>query len=119
MEKTKVVRVGSIGVDSGLCWIGDPCYLFNDKRPEECGKDWVEFCDILRKKEEAAGGHPTRVQYNYDKGHAGLGVLVSTGYGDGVYPVMAEIVETADGDRRIRKVWVEFIKAEDAQGING
>ena len=24
---TKIVKVGEIGVDAGLCWIGDPCFL--------------------------------------------------------------------------------------------
>lgn len=48
-------------------------------------------------------------QFNYDMGHAGLGVVVSTGYGDGCYPVYAEFNDEGRG----KKVWVEFISDED------
>jgi len=97
--KTNVIRVGEIGVDAGLCWIGDPCYVLHTEPPKSIGRDWAAFCNILHK---AAQG-PTAKQFNYDLGHPGLGVVVSTGYGDGVYPVYAEI-----RDGRIAKVWVDF-----------
>lgn len=97
--------IGEIGVDAGLCWIGDPCYILHkEKPPEAIGKSWDEFCDILRD-----GDYPVRKQFNYDLGHPGLGVLVSSGYGDGVYPVYAEF----NDEGRIAKVWVEFIGQDD------
>jgi hypothetical protein len=105
--KRKATRlIGEIGVDAGLCWIGDPCYILHaNPMPKAIGKDWDEFCDILN----ADGQYPARKQFHYDLGHAGLGVVVSTGYGDGVYPVYAEF-----GDEgRIARVWVEFIGPDD------
>jgi hypothetical protein len=99
-------HIGEIGVDAGLCWIGDPCYILHaDPRPKAIGKDWGEFCDILHEDDQ----YPTCMQFNYDPGHAGLGVVVSTGYGDGVYPVYAEFNE----DGRVARVWVEFIGQDD------
>jgi hypothetical protein len=75
--------IGHISVDSGLCWIGDPCYiLFKDKLPEILGKDWSDFCKTINKKFST---------YGHDMGYEGLGVCVSTGYGDGNYPVYALI----------------------------
>lgn len=95
-------QIGEIGVDAGLCWIGDPCYILHkDQPPKAIGKDWSEFCDILNADDQ----YPTCKQFNYDLGHPGLGVVVSTGFGDGVYPVYAEI----NGEDRVTKVWVEFI----------
>jgi len=95
-------RIGEIGVDAGLCWIGDPCYILHAApTPKAIGKDWGEFCDILH---EDAQGHIYK-QFNYDLGHAGLGVVVSSGYGDGTYPVFAEFNE----EGQVAKVWVEFI----------
>ncbi len=113
-------QVGTIGVDAGLCWVGDPCYIMHkevketseatkydsDKLPDELGKDWGDFCNILSKKEdELPKGMRHGVQYNYDMGHPGLGVVVSTGYGDGEYPVY--IRRNSDG--RVCEVRVIFI----------
>jgi len=98
--------IGEIGVDAGLCWIGDPCYILHKEQPPKAiGKSWDEFCDILHEDLQ----YPTGKQFNYDLGHPGLGVLVSTGYGDGVYPVYAEF----NDEGRIAKVWVEFIGQDD------
>jgi hypothetical protein len=99
-------QIGEIGVDAGLCWIGDPCYILHALPPPKAiGKSWEEFFRILADD----GRYPTSKQFNYDLGHAGLGVVVSTGYGDGTYPVFAEFNE----EGRIAKVWVEFIDPED------
>jgi len=97
--------IGEIGVDAGLCWVGDPCYILHRKHPPKAiGKDWGEFCDILHKGEQ----YPTAKQFCYDLGHPGLGVVVETGYGDGVYPVCAEL----NDEGRITRLWVEFIADE-------
>jgi hypothetical protein len=99
-------QIGEIGVDAGLCWIGDPCYiLHSEPTPKALGKDWEEFCSNLHDDDQ----YPTSKQFNYDLGHAGLGVVVSTGYGDGVYPVYAEFSD----DGRIANVCVEFIDQDD------
>lgn len=95
------VEVGTIGVDAGLCWIGDPCYILHKgkKFPKALGASWPEFCRKLD------GDH---TQFNYDIGHAGLGVVVSTGYGDGEYPVYVR----RDDEGSIAEVKVVFIEKE-------
>ena len=40
-------RVGNVGVDSGLIWVGDPCYIMPDNADLNPGADWYEFCDKL------------------------------------------------------------------------
>jgi Protein of unknown function (DUF4241) len=95
-------RIGDIGVDAGLCWVGDPCYILHkDEPPKAIGKSWDEFCDILYQDDQ----FPICKQFNYDLGHPGLGIVMSSGYGDGTYPVYAEF----DDEGRVAKVWVEFI----------
>jgi len=96
-----------IGVDAGVVWVGDPCYILHKKKlPKTLGKNWSEFCDLLGNE------CPTRKQFNYAAGHEGLGVCVSSGLGDGFYPVYAEIEETGWG-KRITKVWVDFMEERD------
>lgn len=100
-KKKKEIFLGSFGVDSGQVIITDPCYL----------KDWTN--------NEFTGEGDTRVfDYSYngacnktlnDKlmgGVIGLGsdgVVASTGYGDGVYPVYA-VYE----NNRIKELSIKF-----------
>lgn len=100
-------QIGEIGVDAGLCWVGDPCYILHaDPMPKAIGKDWPEFCEKLR---DRTNDDTNTWQFNYDLGHPGLGVMVSTGYGDGTYPVFVEFAE----DGRIASVTVEFIGPDE------
>ena len=72
---------GHIGVDAGLCWVGDPCYIIHneDDISSVIGKNWSEFCGKVTDKEVT--------QFPYTQGQEGLGLAISTGYGDGFYPV--------------------------------
>ena len=94
-------KVGVIGVDAGLCWVGDPSYVLpstgGDGDTAAEWRDWGKFSD------EMVGSNAH--QFNYRAGHAGLGVCVSTGYGDGLYPV--EIKRNKEG--RVAEVRVKFI----------
>jgi len=102
--KIKTIKtIGEIGVDAGLCWIGDPCYCVTPDANEHPAETWPDFCDMLEQ-----GEGPTIQQFNYKRGHPGLGVCVSTGYGDGVYPVTAKIV-----NGRVASVTVTFIDDEE------
>jgi hypothetical protein len=92
--------VGHFGVDAGLCWIGDPCYILHaeDGFPASVGKDWGDFCSGL------GDAYPVLKSYPYgDSEHEGLGVCVSTGDGDGSYPVYVRIK-----DNRVAAVIIDF-----------
>lgn len=103
------VLVGTIGVDAGLCWVGDPCYILHaDKLPEDIGKNWMDFCDKIEGVD-----YPTLKQFNYDLGHPGLGVCVSTGFGDGEYPVYAIVSDEGVWGKRVKSITVEFISEEE------
>jgi len=95
--------IGNIGVDAGLVWIGDPCYIIHLRKalPKTMGTNWAEFCASL-------GDHyPTMKSFNYELGREGLGVCASSGYG--FYPVYAEISDAGDGcGERIRRITIEF-----------
>jgi len=91
-------KVGVIGVDAGLCWVGDPCYCVTPDATDHPAPTWKQFCDML------GDDYPTAKQFNYEMGHEGLGVCVSTGYGDGLYPVYVK--KNAEG--RIVRVMVKF-----------
>jgi hypothetical protein len=95
MKNNRWELVGKIGVDAGLCWIGDPCYCVTPDVDEHPAKTWQEFCNLL-------GGQDVK-QFNYRAGHPGLGVCVRTG-GDGWFPVFVK--RNAHGE--IAEVNVKF-----------
>jgi hypothetical protein len=84
--------VGTIAVDSGQIMVIDPCYVWND-----------DF---------AVGDTPTGGNYDAvcrvttgDKGFGAIDLGFATGtlYGDGVYPVFAEMV-----DGKIARLIIDF-----------
>lgn len=99
--------VGHIGVDAGMCWIGDPCYILHTKPPDTLGKNWKEFCDLLGED------FPIKKSFNYEMGHEGLGCVVNTGLGDGFYPVYADISDNRVWGKRIKSITVEFLSDEE------
>jgi hypothetical protein len=105
-------KIGSITVDAGICWIGDPCYILHkDNPPKSIGKDWDDFVDILYDgRFDGVDGSKEFFHDGCDSG-PGLGVVVQTGYGDGVYPVYAELNDKG----RVKRVYVDFFYEEDKE----
>ena len=109
-QKTTVwTKIGTIGVDAGLCWVGDPCYIMHCSGdfPKSLGKNWNEFCDTLG---DDNGNHLNHKSYNFDLGHEGLGCVVSTGWGDGSYPVEIRLDEETG---RVAELRVRFIDSKE------
>ena len=103
--KENWTKIGKIGVDSGLCWIGDPCYINEeDNHPL---KNWHKFLDIFYGEDESTFAR----SFKYEKGHEGLGVCVSTGYGDGSYNIYAKFYQDSDSrsHKRIKEIKIVFI----------
>ena len=94
--------VGEIGVDSGLVFIGDPCYIKDSMMTKD--EDWDQFC----KEHYADGGRPKQL-YNHMKKNGEVvhtypsGVLVSDFGGDGGYDCT---ITYKDG--QVVKVEVDF-----------
>ena len=113
-EAGKWIKVGVIGVDAGLCWIGDPCYFLHDdnSKDKDLGESWSSstgFCKILEQKQKESG--QPAAQFNYDLGHPGLGICVNTGYGDGTYDVF--IKKNEEG--RVMEAKVIFIDENEKE----
>jgi len=89
-------KIGVVGVDSGTLLIGDTCYWLNDKEYD----DAVENLDIAK-------------QLKFEKGHDGKGVIFSSGFGDGLYEVFADIRKVKIGGHdmgeRVCKVVITLI----------
>ncbi len=92
---SELMYVGQVSVDSGQVVIVDPCYV------AEKGLDYDEVCAT------------TSPCGSWMRGHA---VASRSGYGDGGYPVYAEISDTGDGwGTRVRRIVIDF-DLEDEDG---
>lgn len=111
-QMDKWEQVGKVDVDSGLIWLGDPCYVFalphstkkskfkslNEvkKLPKDIGKSWIDFCNKV--------SDSNATQFNHDTGSPGAGVAIHNAYGDGSYPVFVK--KTRQGG--IKSVMIVF-----------
>ena len=103
MKIPKRELVGHVGVDAGLIYIGDPCYEIGSDCNSKFLGTWADFCrDILQTQVEDRGD---TWKLSYALGGDGKAVVVSSGYGDGDYPVY---VERENG--RIARVIVDFME---------
>lgn len=75
-------KVGVVGVDAGIVWVGDPCYLYDNRERAAMGKTYEDFLALLRDREV-----DSVAQFNYAQRQPGLGVALYTANGDGSYPV--------------------------------
>jgi len=97
-QKKTTEVVGHIGIDAGLCWIGDPCYVLGDDASFRV-RSWDKFCSKLGKD------YPQIAQPIGD----GIGFAISTGIGDGYYPVTVETVDLGKSwGKRVSRVTIDF-----------
>ena len=97
--------IGEISVDAGLVYIGDPCYQSEDR----CDfSDWSKFCNTLDNENFRKEGF---LVLEHQPGNPHKGIISTTYYGDGLYPVIAE----KDKNGRIRSITIDFdpIDVED------
>ena len=104
--KTKLELIGHIGVDAGLIYIGDPCYEVGSDTEGKFQGTWHDFCDLLN--DEKKGMKNEVLKIPFPLGHEGQAIVVSSGYGDGTYPVY---VERKNG--HIARVIVDFMSEEE------
>lgn len=86
-------KIGTVGVDAGMIWVGDPCYVLG--RDSSHGpKNWQEFCSKTDAHQD----------YSEPLGK-GIGFAISSGYGDGSYAVYIR----RSRESRVSAVKVVFI----------
>jgi len=98
--------IGSFSVDSGQAIVGDPCYL-DEWEP------WSNGEPFDHQSKAGQYGYLGACGVTLKEGYGTLGngsaVAFTTGYGDGLYPVYAEL----NDDGRIVKVVIVFEEDEE------
>ncbi|AWN07355.1 hypothetical protein SEA_NABI_61 [Streptomyces phage Nabi] len=88
------VKIGMVSVDSGTVFVGDPCYTVTGDASNHV-ETWREWCD-----RSPFGAFPFDVT---EPVGPGLGLSIPTYWGDGGYPVYAEIE-----NGRVKRVTIDF-----------
>ena len=99
--------IGRFAVDSGQAMIGDPCYLDTWQPWDSATTKFEDHVDKVGEYSYLGACNATLTK-GYGELNAGSSVVFNTGYGDGVYPVYAEL----DEDGRIVKITIDFIGEE-------
>ena len=109
-------QIGVIGVDSGQILIVDPAYLDTEWKKEDFpenakngklpkSKNKMSYYACCRKTLLSL----SEGQLTYENGLPGLGVVSCTGFGDGEYPVYAQITDYGKLGKRVSKLLIDFI----------
>lgn len=94
----KKILIGNISVDSGIIWIGDPCYLSD-----------ISLDDITYAIQKAWSEKRFYESLKFNLGHEGAGIVSSTYDGDGHYPVYGYF---KDNDKRPIGIYIDFVGTE-------
>ena len=100
--------IGSFSVDSGQAMVGDPCYL-DEWQPWDSDKQQFEEHKKSKGQYSYLGACEATLSDGYGELGVATAVVFSTGYGDGVYPVYAEINE----DGRVAKIVIDFVGEDE------
>jgi len=98
-DKTTIKLLGKFSTDSGIVWIGDPCYIIHKDEqdaPKSIGQNWEDFSNIM--------SDSVYKSFKHDAGHDGLGLGVAS-MGDGTFPVIGSF----NGDNRLRFIIIDFM----------
>jgi hypothetical protein len=114
--KTSEKLIGYIGVDTGMVQIGDPCYYDQTaiavmrnawERPDDDPRFWERFTEEMVNgvaRLHYDGAPFESMSENEAQDEALAAIIVSSGYGDGMYPVFASYQ-----DGRVASVSVRFM----------
>ena len=109
-KKNKWIKIGMCAVDSGSIMLVDPCYVLPDsinkkgKLESHHGKDSYTYEKFLTDSCDNSFLHKEILA----SGIGGTGVIVSSGFGDGNYPVYALISDEGDWGKRVKEVKIKF-----------
>ena len=101
MAKTRRVQIGTVGVNAGMLYIGDPCYVIDAPLGRRA---WDQFLKEIAGPEGYLESHAVVEGETATGNRFPAGLVLVSGAGDGEYPVYAEF--TADG--LIARVTINF-----------
>jgi hypothetical protein len=104
-ETTEVI--GYVGIDSGMIAFGDPVYIDRVVNEDEIEKHVAGIMGDGHTLHNAVVDKSTQME------NAIYGALVSTGIGDGFYPVLVTTVDLGEWGKRISRLEIVFLPDDE------
>lgn len=101
MTIERLQRIGTVGVDAGMLYLGDPCYVIDAPLGRRA---WDQFLKEIGGPEGYLESHAVVEGEAVTGQRFPAGLVVVSGGGDGEYPVYAEF----DGEGRIARLVIDF-----------
>ena len=111
--KTKTIKLGQIGVDSGTMMFCDPCYVIKNKHERWNVPEWKQFLPTLDNALD--GGERNGSVVKLSKKDFSNGVVMNTGFGDGAYEVEIEEGDFGKFGKRVVSAKITFIQPEELE----
>ena len=107
--------VGYFVTDKGMMWMGCPHpFIEGSENPKDIGEDWDQFLGKVKERVDPTG---CTAQFVRDDGENGLGVVVSTGFGEGMYPI--QIRRSPEGEiAELRVLFIREVTEKSVTKIN-
>ena len=110
-------KIGVVGIDSANLLLVDPAYL--QRRSDIPSYDALVGLRKSKRvvptsrvsktpKEWTPRMRSQTAQVLFKKGHKGAGVITTTGFGDGLYPVFAKFGKSGDWKGRVKEIRIDF-----------
>ena len=96
--------IGEFTVDSGQAMVGDPCYLDSWKHWNQDNDEKFDEYEKHKGEYGYLGACETTIKRGFGELGDNSAVAFTTGYGDGIYPVYAQLNE----DGRVAIVVIDF-----------
>jgi len=110
------IEIGKVGVNTGQLLLSDPRVVLAGQLPS-----FEEICGLKPSSRVVPSlvykGEPIAAAIKDQKGRIGAGVTFSSGFGDGIYPVYATVVEFPRWGKRIVKIEIEFLTDQIRQNL--
>ena len=113
--------IGSIGVDSGQMMLSDPSYVKDFAESD----DGEKLLDSIKDGSDDSYSYIGACSQSNTPQQAGvlvndigaeLGVVCSSGFGDGLYPVFVKRHDFGDDGKRVVEMKIEFVNEEQWEG---
>lgn len=104
MKTETLIHIGNFGVDSGQVLITDPCYVKDFENWEGPEQEPFENHKSQKGRYGYLGAAGVTLSDGFGSLSGFLGVVSTTGYGDGVYPVYAKM-----SDDRVSYLVIDFL----------
>ena len=120
-ENDSLEYIGTIGVDSGQMMLADPCYVKDFADDNSDAEGVMKLMEAMKDGSDNSFSYIGACSQSNTSQQAGvlvndigaeMGVVCSSGFGDGGYPVYVKRHDFGEWGKRVVEMKIEFVNEE-------